>query len=321
MNSKLIYIDNGGRRDPRVNLAIEEHLLRNSRSGEDFFMLYINEPSVIIGRNQNPYEELNLHYIEEHNIHFVRRLSGGGTVYHDLGNLNFSYISDAAKENIGNFRNFTAPIIVALDRLGIKAELGKRNDILVGNYKVSGNAQYIAGKRMVSHGTLLYNTNLAQMEQALKVEHFSLNSKSIKSVRSPVTNISDFLDQPTSIEAFQRYLHKIMLMAQNELPPYLLNSYDWENVDKLVADRYQNWEWNYGRSPDFTVQKQWCSAEGDFRITFLVQRGIITEIQVAGENNPPQALSKLQALLVGVPYDERAISEMVKDEEVEFSIY
>lgn len=312
----MIYFDTGGIRDPHVNLAIEEHLLRNFRIESDIFLLYVNEPSVIIGRNQNVFEELNHDFVTDNHIHVVRRLSGGGTVYHDLGNLNFSYITDSEGQNIANFRNFTSPIIDALDRLGVKAELGKRNEILVDGYKVSGNAQYIAGKRMVSHGTLLYNTNLAQMEQALKVKRYFIKSKSIKSIPSPVANISDFLAQPAQIETFQKHLLKIVLNAQNQVTKHMLTDNDWQKVSKLVVDRYRTWEWNYGRSPDFTVQKQGYYSGTYFSITLLVQHGIITTTQIIGEINLPGALSKLRTILVGLPYDQGAISKALREMEI-----
>ncbi|MRS04884.1 lipoate--protein ligase, partial [bacterium] len=163
----MLFVDNLDEHDPAVNLALEEYMLRQSDLHEDLLLFYINEPSIIIGRHQNTLEEINRDYVEEHNIHIVRRLSGGGAVYHDLGNLNFSFITDYQAENFQNFRKFTEPVVRALSTLGVKAELTGRNDIQIDERKVSGNAQYISRGRMVSHGTLLFNSDLSHVSDAL----------------------------------------------------------------------------------------------------------------------------------------------------------
>lgn len=170
------FVDNEKVTDPRVNLAIEEHLLRTFDTEEDILLFYINQPSIIIGRNQNTIEEINQEYVEKNGIIVVRRLSGGGAVYHDLGNLNFSFITQNQAENIHNFRKFTAPVIEVLRKMGVPAELSGRNDIVVDGRKISGNAQYIAGRRMVSHGTLLLNSDLEQVVEALNVKASKIES-------------------------------------------------------------------------------------------------------------------------------------------------
>ena len=191
----MIFVDNENRTDPRINLAIEEHLLRQVDLGEDILLFYINAPSIIIGRNQNTLAEINHRYVAQRGITVVRRVSGGGAVYHDLGNLNFSFITRFERGSFQNFRKFTEPAIRVLREMGVPAELSGRNDILVNGRKVSGTAQYRGRERMISHGTLLFDARLDEVSDALNVKMDKIVAKGIKSVRSRVANISESLPQ------------------------------------------------------------------------------------------------------------------------------
>lgn len=182
----MLFVENEPNKDPRINLAIEEYLIRNVAPKEEILLFYINQPSIIIGRNQNTVQEINVDYVREHDIIVVRRLSGGGAVYHDLGNLNFSFIAPNSPGNFHNFQKFTQPVIQVLTKMGVPAELSGRNDILANGKKISGNAQYVSGPRMVSHGTLLWNTDLSIVGEALRVKQAKIESKGIKSVRSQI---------------------------------------------------------------------------------------------------------------------------------------
>lgn len=164
----MLFIDNKGITDPRINLAIEEYALKNLDINETYLLFYINEPSIIIGKNQNTIEEINTKYVEENGIHIVRRLSGGGAVYHDLGNLNFSFITKDDGDSFHNFLKFTEPVTAALKNLGVNAELSGRNDIVVEGRKISGNAQFSTKGRMFSHGTLLFDSEIESVVSALK---------------------------------------------------------------------------------------------------------------------------------------------------------
>lgn len=304
----MIFVDNENITDPHFNLALEEYLLRNLLLDQDILLFYINEPSIIIGRNQNTLEEINHEYVAEKSIHVVRRLSGGGAVYHDLGNLNFSFITHNASENVQNFRKFTAPVIRVLHEIGVQAELGGRNDILLDGRKISGNAQYIAGQRMVSHGTLLFNSDLSHVAEALNVKMSKIESKGIKSVRSRVVNISEFLPQPIEISVFrERLIHGIFAPA-HEVPQYFLTNEDREAVKRLADERYRSWDWNYGRSPAFNVQKARRFSSGEIEVRIDVQQGAIQSIKFYGDFLGLGEVSELEALLQGVRFDPQALA-------------
>ena len=180
----MFLINNNGINDPSVNLALEEYCVRNLDMHNDYLLFYVNEPSVIIGKHQNTIEEINSGYVEKNGIHVVRRISGGGAVYHDKGNLNFSFMTKHSQKSIHNFKLFTEPVIRVLKELGVNAELNGRNDITVNEKKISGNAQFTNTRSMFSHGTLLFNSNLENVSNALNVSSGKIESKGIKSVRS-----------------------------------------------------------------------------------------------------------------------------------------
>jgi lipoate---protein ligase len=279
----MIFVDNENVTDPAVNLALEEYLMRNIRLEEDILLFYINEPSIIIGRNQNTLEEINLPYVEAHGIHVVRRLSGGGAVYHDLGNLNFSFISQNKRENVHNFVKFTEPVIQVLQKMGARAELSGRNDILVEGRKISGNAQYITAKRMVSHGTLLFNSDLSRVAEALNVKMSKIESKGIKSVRSRVANITEYLPQSMDILEFRSRLLRGIFDGVDEIPQYRLTDADWQAVRALSEERYKCWDWNFGQSPEFNVRRTQRFASGEIDAHIDVQHGAIRSIQFYGD--------------------------------------
>jgi lipoate-protein ligase A len=300
----MIFVDQGKINDASINLAIEEYLLRNIEPDEDILLFYINAPSIIIGRHQNTIEEINQPYVEAHNIRVVRRLSGGGAVYHDLGNLNFSFITQNARENVHNFRKFTEPVIKALQEMGVPAELSGRNDILADGRKISGNAQYITTRRMFNHGTLLFNSDLSHVQDALNVKQSKIVSKGIKSVRSRVANISEFLKTPMTIEEFRsRVLTGIFAGASAQgVPQYHLTAEDWAEINKLTEERYRSWDWNYSESPAFNVQKVNRFPFGEIDARIDVQRGVIRSIKFFGDFFSQAEPSELEQRLLGARY-------------------
>lgn len=306
------YIDNNGITNPEVNLALEEYVLRNFPLDSNYLILYINEPSVIIGRNQNTLEEINQKYITEKGIHVIRRISGGGAVYHDLGNLNFSFITNHDSRSISNFKQFTAPVIAALKDMGIDAELKGRNDILVGDKKISGTAQFSTTKRMVSHGTLLFNTNIGEVVNALNVKMSKLESKGHKSVRSRVANIVDFMDEKITIQQFKDLLLKYLSQGESTFSHYLLTKPEWDGVQELRARKYATWEWNYGQSPEFNLQRAKRFPIGEIDLRLQVENGYIKSIRIFGDFFGMHPVSDLEGKLTGIRYTREEVSQAIQ---------
>ncbi|WP_027092336.1 lipoate--protein ligase [Cohnella thermotolerans] len=314
----MLFVDNGNAHDPALNLALEEYILRKLPAEHDYLLFYINEPSIIIGKNQNTAEEVNTDYVREHGIHVVRRLSGGGAVYHDLGNLNFSFITRDDGQSFHNFRKFTAPVVEALRKLGVDAELSGRNDILVGERKISGNAQFSTGGRMFSHGTLLFDSHMEDVASALKANPLKFESKATKSVRSRVANISEFLREPMTIEQFKRFVLD-SIFGGGEIQEYKLSEADWAAVRELADSRYRSWDWNYGLSPAFNVQQiRRLEGAGTFDVRLNVEKGEIREAAIYGDFFGRGEVSEVTGKLIGVRYDREAIEAALKDVDLTF---
>lgn len=312
----MLFIDNKGIHDPMMNLAIEEYVLRNLDVNESYLLFYINEPSIIIGKNQNTAEEINTEYVEEKGIKVVRRLSGGGAVYHDLGNLNFSFITKDDGESFHNFQKFTEPVVKALKKLGINAELSGRNDILAEGKKISGNAMFSTRGRMFSHGTLMFDVNVDDVVASLKVKKDKIESKGIKSVRSRVTNIADFLENPITIEEFKSLILKYIFEDSEEVPEYVLTEEDWNKIHEISKERYQSWDWNYGKSPKFNLQNSHRFPVGSIDIRLEVNKGRIESCKIYGDFFGVGEVAEIEELLNGVRYEREAIADALADLDV-----
>lgn len=309
------FIDNKGITDPRINLAIEEYALKNLPNDDDYLLFYINGPSIIIGKNQNTIEEINDEYVKEHNIHVVRRLSGGGAVYHDLGNLNFSFIMTDDGRSFHNFKKFTEPVVAALQSLGVNAELSGRNDIQVGERKISGNAQYFSVGRMFNHGTLLFNSEIENVVSALKVNQVKVQSKATKSIRSRVANISEFLEQPMTIEEFKAYILK-SIFAHKEIEEYKLTAEDWTKIEQLSKSRYQTWEWNYGESPKCNFSQTMRFDIGTVEAKLNIVNGRISEAKIYGDFFGVRDVAELEQVLTGLPYTREDVEQALNNVEL-----
>jgi lipoate---protein ligase len=303
----MLFIDNKGITDPRINLAIEEYALKNLDINESYLLFYINEPSIIIGKNQNTIEEINTDYVEKQGLHVVRRLSGGGAVYHDLGNLNFSFITKDDGESFHNFKKFTEPVVTALHKLGVKAELSGRNDIIAEGRKISGNAQFSTKGRMFSHGTLLFDSEMENVVSALRVKKDKIESKGIKSIRSRVANISEFLSEKMTIEQFRSTLLDYIFDG-SDVEEYVLTEEDWKNIHELSKERYQNWDWNYGKSPKFNLQHSHRFPVGSIDVRLEVNKGKIENCKIYGDFFGVGNVEDIEEKLIGTRYERKDIA-------------
>ncbi|AQS55551.1 lipoate--protein ligase [Novibacillus thermophilus] len=307
----MLYIQNDST-DPRYNLALEEYVFKHLKFEEDFIMLWQNEPSVIVGKNQNTVEEINVDYVEQHGIHVVRRSTGGGAVYHDLGNLNYTFITKADGTGI-DFRKFTQPVIRVLNSLGVPAEFNSRNDIAIRGKKFSGNAQRVYKNRVLHHGTIMFNSKLEDVHNVLKVKAEKFKSKSVKSVRSRVTNISDYLPEPITIDEFKKLLlERLFLEQDSPKREYLLTEEDQAEIRKMMEEKYANWEWNYGYSPKFNYEKTDRFDGGTLQVRLNVVKGIIEECKIYGDFFGVEDVQDVENRLKGVRYDRAAIQEALQ---------
>jgi len=292
--------------DPYFNMALEEYIVKNMDGTQNFFMLWQNHPTVVVGRNQNTVEEINQPHIKEHGITVVRRLSGGGAVYHDHGNLNFTFVLNDNKD-FANFQKFTRPVINALGRLGITAENNGRNDISIEGRKFSGNAQFKHKNRLLHHGTLLFNSNIEEMVQALNPSGAKISSKGIKSVRSRVTNICEHLFTPVSIEEFKQVLTEEVFREEHNNDSCQLSESDLQAINQLRNDKYATWAWVYGTSPPYNIRKTRSYSWGNVDIRLEVKRGSISGCRIYGDYFALGDITELESALVGTVYREEEV--------------
>ena len=296
--------------DPAINLAIEEYALRTLDLNHDYLLFYINEPSVIIGKHQNTIEEINHDFIKQNEMQVVRRMSGGGAVYHDHGNLNFCFICRPDKHVFNRYDTFTQPIIAALHDIGVPAKLNGRNDITVHDKKISGIAQYQIGDRMFCHGTLLFDSCLEDIESALNVKANKFESKGIKSVRSRVTNIKEHLTNDMLIHDFKEHLIQHLCQADPEAHEFTQE--DWVEIKKLIDEKYRDWHWNFGKSPKSNIQNQKRFPFGEVDVRILVENGIINAIKFFGDFFSKKDISELETSCIGLTYDYQTIDSHLR---------
>lgn len=304
--------------NPKFNLALEEYALNNLYLDKELVILWQNKPTVVIGRNQNTIEEINTSFIKEHDIQVVRRLSGGGAVYHDFGNLNFTYIVPGQKNVVSNFRRFTKPVLETLQSLGVPAEFSGRNDLTIEGKKFSGNAQYWSKGRLLHHGTILFNSDLKVVQDALMVKQDKLISKGVKSVRSRVTNIYPYLSNPIDLQDFKKILLTHLLRGK-EHQNYILTEEDLNNIKNIMEERYKQWSWNYGHSPAFSTEKSMRFPGGRLELKFNVKQGLIHEMGIYGDFFGRKSVKELAVVLQGKTYQETEIHKVLSS--IDFGEY
>ena len=311
--SSTLYLQTHSQ-DPAYNLAFEEYVLQHYRKG-NILILWQNDNSVIVGRNQNAAEEINQAFTQAHNIKVVRRNTGGGTVYHDLGNLNYSFITDAEDVDKETIRLFLDPVVEALQSLGLEAQASGRNDILVSGRKVSGTAQQLSKGRLLHHGTLLFNADPSMIQGALNPDPTKFQSKSVKSVRSRVGNIKDFLKEDMDIQAFWDYLKE--RLTAGDMQEHTLSESELQQIRELKVQKYDTWDWNFGRSPKYDLANRirWDGGLVDVRLS--VSAGSITDLHIYGDFLALQPLEELESRLMGCPYQRPALEKALQDFPVE----
>ena len=310
-----------GHMEPQWNLAAEEYYLLNGEG--DFFLLWRNAPSVIIGRNQNAYSEVDTAYAAQREIPVVRRLSGGGAVFHDLGNVNFSFLTDAQTGGNIDFSRFTAPIIKALSTMGVEAVLDGRNDLMVDGKKISGNAQGTLGRldgtrRLLHHGTLLFSVDMASLSAVLKGDPDKLSSKGVDSVKSRVINIRDIPSYcgPQTVEDFMEALG-----LSSELVAETPTAEDEAAIEKLAREKYATWEWNFGRSGDFSARRSRRFPYGKVEVEFRTAHGRLEDVRITGDYFGFYDISVLENALLGALMTKEDILSRLTDELVEGAVH
>lgn len=304
--------------DPHYNLAFEEYILKYLDKDEDYILLWISKPSISIGKNQNTIEEINMDYVKKNNIHIVRRITGGGAVYHDLGTLNFSFIPKYDSLARIDFKKYNLPIIKSLQKLGIQCELSGRNDITINGKKFSGIAQSLWKGRILNHGTLLFDTKLDVLSKALNVKKDKIESKGIKSVKSRVTNIKPYLKKDIDIFTFREILLKNIFEMENKpIEKYELTEKEKRGIEKLVEKKYGTWEWNFGRSPKFNFKNHKRFPAGGIDVHLNVVEGKIKACKIYGDFFGAKDIGELERMLLGVKYDIDEVDKVLKDISIE----
>lgn len=295
---------------PSFNLATEEYLLKQTT--DDVFMLWQNRDSVIVGRHQNTLAEIDTDFVEREKITVVRRLTGGGAVFHDLGNLNFTFIQNiSSREKEIDFHRYLQPIVNALQSLGVPATFSGRNDLVIDGKKISGNAMTFHGNRVLEHGTLLFSTLQSKLTGALKADPLKFQDKAVKSVRSRVTNISEHLPRPMDVLAFKDYLMQFVMQSFGATEPDTLTPEEEAIIRELDCTRYSTWEWNFGTSPQYTLTKKIKTAGGILEAMTDVQNGCIRDVRFFGDFFSTKEPEELANLLVGQPHDRVLLAKVL----------
>ena len=290
--------------DPWYNMSFDEYCLEQYPSDDSFFYLWRNRPSVIIGLNQNAYSEVNLGYLQAHDIRLARRVTGGGAVYHDLQNLNYTIIGRDV---------LPQPVVDALRSLGVPAELTGRNDIFVDGRKVSGYARRLWRDRQIIHGTLMYDVDLDTLARALDVPGSKLAAKGIASVRSRVANLKDYLPQFTSLDALQAALQEILSAGDVELP---FGEERRAAVRRLSEEKFSTWDWIYGQSRTAQIVRSGRLACGTIEVQLSLDSGVIREAAFRGDFLGGRPAQELAGRLVGLRFERTALQQILNAAQV-----
>ncbi len=297
--------------DAYFNIASEEYLL-GKYPNEEIFLLYVNAPSIIVGRFQNTLAEINLDYVKSNDIKVVRRLSGGGAVYHDLGNLNFSFHAPMDDDDFSDFSKFTQPVVDLLNRLDVPAKLEGRNDLLVDGKKFSGNAKLARNGKIIQHGTILINSEMQVLSEALKINPLKFKDKAVKSARARVTNLIDYLPEDTTVKSFKTLLIN-QILEENKAGSrvHSLTQEELTGIENLATEKYSTWEWNFGVSPAYNFNKAIKVSAGFIEAHLDVKKGTIQKAKIFGDFFASKPIEEFEEKLVGKKHDSELIREVL----------
>lgn len=305
------YIVNNSN-DPAYNIALESYAFKNLTDIDEIFILWINEPAIIIGKHQNAIQEINKEYTDEHGIHVVRRLSGGGAVYHDLNNLNYTIISNKADEGAFDFKTFSKPVIDTLAKLGVRADFTGRNDLEIDGKKICGNAQAYYKGRMMHHGCLLFDVDMTVLANALKVSKDKIESKGVKSVRARVTNINNELPEKMTVLEFKDAILNQMKETYPDMDEYVLSDKELEAIQEIRDTKFGTWDWNFGETPEYTVERSVRYPAGKITTYVKAEKSVIESIKIYGDFFGIGDVSDIEELLVGTRYEYADVLEKLQ---------
>lgn len=293
--------------DAYFNIALEEYLLYKYPD-QAIFLLYINAPSIIVGKFQNTLAEINLEYLNEKAIKVVRRMSGGGAVYHDLGNLNFSFHTKWNENEFMDFTKFTQPVLNVLQQFYIPAKLEGRNDLLVDGKKFSGNAKLAKNGKMIQHGTILFDSNMNVLSEALKINPLKYKDRAVKSNRSRVINLKEYVSDSITINHLKQALISQMIIDDQQAEVYELTEGDIKGIEKLIVDKYGTWEWNFGFSPKYNFSNAIKIPAGYIELHLdVLQGGTIEGIKIFGDFFASKPIENFELMLIGMNHNENEI--------------
>lgn len=295
--------------DPYFNVATDEYILKQLK--EDCFMLWRNDNAIIVGQYQNTLAEINYDYVKAQNIAVVRRISGGGAVYHDLGNLNFSFTQQGKDANLSDFEKFTRPIVAVIRELGADARFEGKNDLMIDGKKFSGNAAHIHKNKILHHGTILFSSEMRNVSEALKINPVKYVDKAVKSVPKRVTNVSEHLTEKISLEAFTEKLMHYVLANFPDAKLYQFTDEDKKKIQQLRDEKYATHEWNFGKSPEYNFKKAIRTQGGVFEMNLEVKNGVIEKAKIFGDFFSEIGIEAVEKALINVLHEEKALRSVL----------
>jgi len=293
--------------DPYFNIATDEYIFKHLK--EDCFMLWRNDNAIIVGKHQNTLAEINVDYVKEKNIKVVRRLSGGGAVYHDLGNLNFSFTRTGENTEVVDFQRYTKPILEVLHKLGVDAKFEGRNDLTIDGKKFSGNAEHVFKNKVLHHGTVLFSSEMKDVSGALKISPLKYKDRAVKSIPKRVTNVEDHLKEKISLEEFTNKIMDHIIETHDDCRLYEFSEEDLKAIQKLRDEKYAAWDWNFGHSPNYNFRQGVRTKGGVVEVNLEVKKGIILEAKIFGDFFGVKDVKEIEAALINLPHEQDQIRE------------